>query len=250
MDERSGPHISIKAEAIFHIGDFPVTNTLLMASVVFVGFLLLAVAYTAQSQSEKKGGLFYVVTFGLQALYNLFHSVFGERTDRYYGLLAAFFFYILLHNWSGLLPGVGSVLFKVHEHGHAAMVPLLRGNTTDLNATIALAFITVFYAQYLGITHLGVWGYLSKFINLKSPMMFFVGLMETISELSRLVSYSFRLFGNIFAGEVIIAIVAFLVPILVSFPFLVFEIFVGFIQAIVFAMLSAVFFQLATEKAH
>ena len=147
-----------------------------------------------------------------------------------------------------MIPGVGSVLIKTHE-GHG-LAPLLRGNTTDLNTTLALALISVGFSQYVGVKHLGLVGYLKKFINLKNPMAFFTGIMETISEFSKVISFSFRLFGNIFAGEVILSIMAFLIPVLISFPFLLFEIFVGAIQAIVFAMLSTVFFSLAMEKAH
>jgi F-type H+-transporting ATPase subunit a len=241
-------HISIKAEPVFIFLGFPVTNSLLMSALVFVFFIFLAIIYNSQSNQEQKGRLFYLLNFGLRFIYSLFESVFGDKINYFFPLLGSFFFYILLQNWSGLLPGAGSILIKSTEAGKQVMVPLFRGGTTDLNTTVALAIITVIYAQYIGVKTLGFFGYFSKFINFKSPIMFLTGLIEIISELSRIISYSFRLFGNIFAGEVVIAIMAFLIPVLISFPFLLFEIFIGFIQAIVFSMLSAVFYNLAMQK--
>ena len=178
----------------------------------------------------------------MRSIYNLFESVFEERTPFFFPLIGAFFFFILLNNWSGLLPGIGSVLYH-----HS---PILRAGTTDLNTTIALALISVIYTQFLGITHLGFGDYSKKFIDFSSPIAFFVGILEIISEFSKLISFSFRLFGNIFAGEVLITVLAFLVPVLLSFPFLLFEVFVGIIQAFVFSMLSAVLFKLAITKHH
>ena len=190
------------------------------------------------------------MNFLLRTLYNFFKSIFEEKVSRFFPLVGSFFFFILIHNELGLFPGVGSILISVGEKGYENMIPLLRGGTTDLNTTFALALITVIYAQYVGIKFLGLKEYLKKFFNFSSVTAFFTGIMETISEFSRIVSYSFRLYGNIFAGEVVIVIMAFLFPILLSFPFLLFEIFIGIIQAIVFSMLSAVFYNLAMQKAH
>jgi len=237
-----GPHISIKAEPIFHVGQFPVTNSFLLTTIVFVFFLGIVALYNYQAKKTKKGNFFYFVNFTMRSVYNLFESVFEERAAFFFPLIGAFFFFILLNNWSGLLPGIGSVLY---QH-----TPLLRAGTTDLNTTISLALISVIYIQYLGITHLGFKDYSKKFIDFSSPVAFFVGILDIISEFSRLISFSFRLFGNIFAGEVLITVLAFLVPVLLSFPFLLFEVFIGIIQAFVFSMLSAVLFKLAITKQH
>lgn len=240
--EKAGPHISVKPEAIFHVGQFPVTNSFLLTSIVFIFFLGFVALYNLQAKSSKKGNFFYFVNFSMRSIYNLFESVFEERTPFFFPLIGAFFFFILFNNWSGLLPGIGSVLYH-----HS---PILRAGTTDLNTTIALALISVIYTQFLGITHLGFGDYSKKFIDFSSPIAFFVGILEIISEFSKLISFSFRLFGNIFAGEVLITVLAFLVPVLLSFPFLLFEVFVGIIQAFVFSMLSAVLFKLAITKHH
>lgn len=240
--EKAGPHISIKPEAIFHIGQFPVTNSLILSIIVLIFFIALVALYNIQSKRKSKGSFYYFINFSLRAVYNLFESVFEEQTAFFFPLIGAFFFFILLNNWSGLLPGSGSILLN-----HS---PLFRASTTDLNTTIGLALVSVIYIQYLGITRLGIKDYSKKFVDFSSPIAFFVGILEIISEFSKLISFSFRLFGNIFAGEVLITVLAFLVPVLLSFPFLLFEVFVGIIQAFVFSMLSAVLFKLAITKHH
>src|SRR5690606_17196780 len=119
---------------------------------------------------------------------------------------------------------------------HAA--PFLRAPNTDLNVTLALTIIVVTVIELAGVFTIGLWRYAGKFINFSSPLNFVVGLIELISEAGRLVSFSFRLFGNIFAGEVLIAVVVFFVPYAIPVPLMAFEVFVGFIQAAVFAMLT------------
>ena len=155
-----------------------------------------------------------------------------------------------MQNWFGLLPGVGSIVVEVYEHGEKFHVPLFRGANADINSTLALAIVSVAMTQYYGIKSLGFKGYISKFINLSNPINFFTGILEIISEVSKIISFAFRLFGNIFAGEVLLVIIALLIPILASFPFLLLELFVGFIQALVFSVLTAVFLSIAVEKHH
>ena len=158
--------------------------------------------------------------------------------------------FILFQNWFGLLPGVGSILIGVAEGHEVHTVPLLRANNADLNATLSLGIISVLLTQIFGIKFLGFKTYIKKFINFSNPISFFTGILEIISEFSKVISFSFRLFGNIFAGEVLLAIIAFLIPILASFPFLLLELFVGLVQALVFSMLSAVFLSVAISKEH
>lgn len=243
-----GPHISIKPDHLFDLMGFPITNSYLTAIIVIILFVIIAIYYNLQIKKIKRSQFFYLLHFVFKAIYNFFQTVVGDRITSLYPLLGTLFIYILLLNWFGLLPGVGSILVKVTEGRESHFVPLLRGNTTDLNTTLALALVAFVSIQYQGMRELGVFGYLKKFFNFSNPISIFAGLLELISEFSRIISFAFRLFGNIFAGEVILSIIAFLVPILASFPFLLLEIFVGFIQAYVFAMLTAVFINLATAK--
>lgn len=241
---------------------------MVLSSLVFLFLLLLGVAYHKETQKENKSGLYYIVNLVLRNLYNLFSSIVHEKINVFFPLLSAFFIWILIQNWSGLLPGVGSITVKVpaavvhgtvlHEQApskesaeekeEVKTIPLFRGNNADLNATLALAIISVVMIQTYGIQFLGFKTYISKFLNFKDPIYFVLGILEIISEISKVLSFAFRLFGNIFAGEVLLTIVAFLVPVLASFPFLVLEVFVGFVQALVFSMLTSVFFNLAVSQ--
>lgn len=137
--------------------------------------------------------------------------------------------------------GEGSALHKA--------VPLMRAATADLNTTLALAIISVVLTQVFGVSHLGL-AYFKKFIDFSSPIGFFVGILEMILETAKIVSFAFRLFGNIFAGEVLLAVMTYLVGVLVPAPFYALELFVGFIQGLVFSMLTLLFFNLATKGHH
>ncbi len=180
----------------------------------------------------------------VEGILGLITGLLGSHSARkYFPILATFFLLIILSNWSGLLPGVGSIgLYGEHEE----FTPLFRAPTADLNTTMAFGLVAVVYVQFAGLQALGT-HYLQKFFNFSNPINFFVGILEIISEFSRLISFTFRLFGNIFAGEVLLAVVAFLIPVLVPIPFLGMELFVGFIQALVFTMLTATFLSMAVS---
>ena len=173
-------------------------------------------------------------------LYDFFSSVTGKYVDLVFPLVASLFIFILAANWVGLLPGVGTVGFF---HGEE-FTPLLRGATADLNTTVALALFAMITIQYFGFKTSGM-HYGKRFLNFSNPIFFFLGLLELISEVSKIISFAFRLFGNIFAGEVLLAVMAFLMPFIVPLPFITMELFVGFIQALVFSMLTAVFLTVA-----
>jgi F-type H+-transporting ATPase subunit a len=134
-------------------------------------------------------------------------------------------------------------------HAEKRGVALFRGANADINMTIALALISVASVQFYGLKFAGT-NYLKKFFNFSSPIMFVVGLLEIVSEFSKILSFAFRLFGNIFAGEVLISVISYLIPVVLPMPFIGLEIFVGFIQALVFSMLTLVFINMATEAHH
>jgi len=133
----------------------------------------------------------------------------------------------------------------VETETRRGFVPYLRAGTADLNTTLALGLFSQVMAQIIGVKYLGL-SYFKKFFNFKDPIMFFVGILELVSEFSKILSYAFRLFGNIFAGEVLLVVISALIPLVVPMPFYGLELFVGFIQALVFALLSLVFFNVAT----
>lgn len=243
-------HISIKAEPILTLGEFHITNSLLTVSIVLLLTFFLGLYYYRQMHAPKKSGLFYLIDFAVSSLYTLMKSVLGDKTPAFFPVLGAMFFFILFQNWFGLVPGVGSILVKVMEHGEETFVPLLRGGTADLNTALMLGLFAFAFIQYNGIKYLGFFEYMKKFFNFRDPISFFSGILELVGEFSKIISFAFRLFGNIFAGEVLLAVIAFLVPVLATFPFLMLEVFVGMIQALVFSMLTAVFISTATAKHH
>jgi F-type H+-transporting ATPase subunit a len=142
---------------------------------------------------------------------------------------------------------------EYEEHGveegkqAGVLVPFLRSANTDVNTTLAIALVAMFMVHVWGFTSLGIFGHIGKFINLKAgPIGLFVGVLEAISEVARVISFTFRLFGNIFAGEVLLIAIAFLLPLIGIIPFLGLELFVGLIQAFIFSMLTLVFATMAT----
>jgi len=236
------PEISIKAEQIFSIGFFTVTNAYLL-SLITLGVLVSGALVLKSRLALVPGKIQGFLELLFEEVLKLMDSVLGERalSLKYFPVVTTVFLFIWISNWLGLLPGVGSVLIS-HE---ASTVPLFRAPAADLNFTIALASIVMIGVQFFGTTALGFKKYFSKFFTLKNPILSFAGLLEFISEFVKIISFSFRLFGNIFAGEVLLTIVGFLAPYFVPLPFLFMEFFVGFIQAFIFAMLSIVFIAMA-----
>lgn len=250
MQASSGLNISIKAEPIFKLLGFTITNSFLSSVIVLILVVFLCLFYWQQDKSSKKTLFYYLLKFIINTVYDLFKGILNEKVNIFFPILFSLFLFILLQNWFGLLPGVGSILIKVVEGEHSLLVPLLRGDNADLNTTLGLALLSFCLIQYYSLKYLGLKGFLKRFIILTNPIMFFVGLLELVSEFSKIISFSFRLFGNIFAGEVLLMIISFLIPFLASLPFLMLEIFVGFIQALVFSMLTAVFISGAIQKQH
>lgn len=239
-------NISIIAEPIFHINQFVVTNSLMTVWLIML-FLTIISLIIFKNIKKTPSGLQNVIELILELLYDLVEKVEKQKAKRYFPIIATFFIFILLNNWAGLLPGVGSIGILEKEEGHEKLIPFFRAGTSDLNTTFALAIISVISIQYFGIKALGLKIYLSKFFNFKGPIDFVVGILELIGEFTKILSFAFRLFGNIFAGEVLLTIIVFLIPVFASIPFLALEIFVGLIQALVFAMLSLVFISVATQ---
>lgn len=245
-------HISVAAEEITYLMGLSITNSLFTSFIVMIVLIYLAIKVNSQkpkstSKTTKRSTLYLVFEMIIEGFYNFFKNIAGERTDKLFPLLLTFFLFILFGNWIGLLPGVGSIGFWEHTDHGEIFVPLFRGPNADLNTTLALSLISVSITQYLSVKTLGIKNYISRFINIRNPIKFFVGILELISEFAKVLSFSFRLFGNIFAGEVLLMVMIFLIPLFVPIPFLALEVFVGFIQALVFTMLTTIFVVVATE---
>ena len=239
-------HISLQAEVLGEILGLPITNSLvlsLLTAVLLVGGGFLV----ARGLKLVPGKVQSTAELVIDSLLDLTAQVVGDRmqASRFFPLAATIFLFILLNNWIGVLPGTGSIGF--YEGGE--FVPFFRSANADLNTTLALALIAVLAIQLFAIQKLGFFGHIGKYFNFThGPIHFFVGLLELVGEFARVLSFSFRLFGNVFAGEVLLIIIMSLVPVLVPLPFIFLEYFVGFIQALVFAMLTLVFLKVATTQ--
>ena len=237
--------ISLRAEEIFHIGSFPVTNSVLLAFVAFIVLLVFAIILR-RGLKMVPGRVQNVAEIVIDGALGLMDSVLGDRrkSEKYLPIVLTVFLFVICSNWLGLLPGVGSFTVRMAD----GTVPLLRSPAADLNFTIALALIAVTFANALGVAAIGLKGRLKTFFNFTNPIAFFVGILELISEFAKIISFSFRLFGNVFAGEVLLTIIGFLLPYAAPLPFMFLEIFVGFIQAFIFGMLTLVFISMAVTE--
>jgi F-type H+-transporting ATPase subunit a len=287
------PHVALSGEPIFSDGPAWLTNSIITTIVVDIVLLVLAVLATTRMKLIPSGWQ-NVMEAVIEGLYNLAESVAGRDARKYFPWVATVFFFVIIANWSGLIPGVGSIGFyhetggeeheeeeggeharrldgqlamadgslilvqpakadlalAAAEEGHAKFVPLFRAPSADLNTTFALAITIMVMVQVWGIRALGG-HYFRKFFNFSGQGFMryiagFVGILELISEFARVIAFGFRLFGNIFAGEIVLATMAFLITFLLPIPFYILEIFVGFVQALVFMMLALVFFSMST----
>ena len=235
--------ISIKAEELFKIGSFGVTNSL------FLTFIVSAILIVFSILIYKKiniipGRLQSAVEMAMEWFLGLMESTLGssKKAERYFPLIATIFIFIMFSNLLGIFPGVGSFTIK----NGSKVVPFFRSPAADLNFTLAFAVISVIVTNILGAMAVGFFPHIKKYLNFQNPIKFFIGILEIVSEIAKIISLSFRLFGNVFAGEVLLTIIFFLVPYFIPLPFLFLELFVGLIQAFLFAMLTLVSISLHT----
>lgn len=240
--------ITFTPEYIFKIGSFGVSNTIFCSWLAIMFLVVIAFIYflTLKKHKDKPNRFQLIVELLLEKIYNFIHSISrsSKITKMVFPLIATFFLYILTENLLALFPGfLGAFYVKGDVN-----IPLLRSPNSDINATLALAFISVLSIQYFGIKVLGFRRYLGRFFSFTNPIKLFLGFFEMFSDLTKVLSLSFRLFGNILAGEILLLVLAFFTPYFLPLPFLILEIFVGVIQAFIFSTLSLVFIKNAVEK--
>jgi F-type H+-transporting ATPase subunit a len=245
---------TLASEPIFHIGGFEVRNTIITALMTLCVWLVVGLLVRRKKYAMVPSGIQNFVEVIIEGLFNFFNGIVGDeaKTKKFFPIVATIFLFVILSNWMGLLPGFGSIgIWEEHE-GHEVLVPLFRSTFADVNMTFALALVAMTAVQVFGFSMLGFKKYAGKFfINpFKNFVGSFVGILELMSEFSKMISFSFRLFGNVFAGEVLLLVISFLAPYILPLPFYGLEIFVGFIQALVFSFLTLVFLQMATTAHH
>ena len=251
------------AEPIFHIGSFPVTNALINGWIAVVFFVVVGLILRSRAARIPRG-IQNLAEGAVEFMLAEVKKVTGDdkRARLFFPIVGTIFFFILFSNWLGLIPGTGSIgIWGMHE-GHLALIPLLRPAGSDLNLTLAIAVFAVIASHVMGVKALGLGNHLSKFVNIrgifrsfkKGPIAivvavieFGVGLIEIVSEIAKVASLSLRLFGNVFAGEVLLTVMLGLFAYFLPIPFLFLELLVGIIQATVFAMLTLAYLTVATE---
>ena len=321
------PHIEIKAEPLWTIGFFEITNTLFTTWIV-VAVILVVALFSTRKMAFIPSGLQNVMEAVVEALYTLVENTVGNKhAPRFFPVIATLFLFIIVGNWMALLPvfntigkvepvgveeehfreevlvfedvGVFAIMpnskeIEIHfdaavcdsvseghdrdiclEEGRAlaiaearehegiddsseigVLAPYFRSINTDLMTPLALAIVAAIFVEWWGISSLGFFAYGKRFFpfgrlftgGFMGAIDFFVGILEFIAEIARLISFSFRLFGNMLAGEILLLVMTFLIPLLLALPFYGLELFVGAIQAFVFAMLTLVFGALAVTS--
>ncbi|MCF7836969.1 F0F1 ATP synthase subunit A [Candidatus Gracilibacteria bacterium] len=310
-------HVSLTAEPLTHLGPLTVTNSLFTTWIVLAVISIFAVIFKLRLKKNPTG-IQNLIEAAVEGFQGVVESVAENKilTRKFFAPIFTIFLFVLLNNWAGLIPGVGSIGFEhseenkviaaeelkipenplteeldeaiseevnsahivnlgeedgisifksvenftttenhtetaeAGEHHGAKFTPIFRPGSADLSFTLALAIVAVLMVQFMGVRQLGGWGYFKRFLNFSNPIHFFVGILEILSEFSKMISFSFRLFGNVFAGEVLLTVIIALAPFVAPIPFYALEIFVGAVQALVFAMLTLVFFRMATTEAH
>ena len=258
--------VTIYAEPIFSIGNFHITNSLItswLTVLILVSFFIVL----RKKMSKVPGKLQHFFEIIMDGALSLCDQVTNDRkiSIKIFPLVFSLFLFILVSNWLGLVPFLGSFGFTATEGVTHTFVPLFRSGTADINTTLAFGLMVVVASNIFGILVIGAWKSFNKYVNLKAlgsiftkafkdpsvlivaPITFFVGILELIGEFAKVASLSFRLFGNVFAGEVLLVSMATIFAYIVPAPFLFLEVFVGLIQALIFSLLAAVYFTIAAQ---
>lgn len=239
-------NISLQPEYIASIFGVLVTNSFLTSVLVTILLSVLGVVFYLKRDNHKN-----TVVNGVRILiYELLKFTDSVTRDRKLSkkilpLIATFFLFIVSANLLALVPGFLGSFFVAAPAGK---IPLLRSPNSDLTTTLSLALFSVISIQLFSFRSLGIKKYLGRFLNFTNPIKFILGFFEIISEGVKILSFSLRLFGNIFAGEVLLLVIAFLVPYIIPLPFMILEVFVGIIQAFIFAALTLTFIKTSTVR--
>jgi F-type H+-transporting ATPase subunit a len=242
-------NISLQSEYVASVFGLPLTNTFLTSLIVTVLLVVLGVFFSIRRRYYRNRTNWFFD--GIRVLFfkslQFTDQITQDRalSKKIIPLAATFFLFIVTANLLPLVPGFLGSFFVQTPAGN---LPLLRSPNSDLTTTLALAVCAVFGIQFFSVQMLGVKKYIGRFFNLTSPVDFFLGFFELLSEAVRILSFSFRLFGNLFAGEVLLLVVAFLAPYIIPLPFMILEVFVGIIQAFIFAILTLTFIKMSSTR--
>ena len=264
------PHVELPSEGLFEVAGFPITNTLIAS---WLSIIVLTVIFYICTRKMKliPGRLQNLTEMAVEALLSFVKSAAGEKHARLlFPAVATIFIYVITNAYLALLPFFGTIVVTGQE---GTAVPLFRAANTDINVPLSIAVMSFIFVEFWGMKSLGASRYLKEFFNFGQigrgvkelftgkirPAItniafgfinLFVGLLEVFSHLIRIVSFTFRLFGNMTAGEILLLISAFLIPFIFTIPFYGLELLIGFIQALIFAGLTLVFGIIAVAPMH
>jgi F-type H+-transporting ATPase subunit a len=267
------PHVALPAESVAHVGSFSITNTLIASW--FTILVLTGLSYLCTRKMKLiPGRLQGMAEAVVEGLLNFVESVSGKKHARMlHAGVATIFIYVISNAYLALLPFFGTIGFRHSSHGHEEFIALFRAANTDVNVPLSIALMSFFFVESWGMRAIGVVHYLSEFINVRQflqglkelftgkiktgPMnivfgfiSLFVGVLEIFSHLTRMLSFTFRLFGNMTAGEILILVSCFLIPMVFAIPFYGLELLIGLIQALIFSGLTLVFGTVAVSPHH
>ncbi|MFA5420805.1 MAG: FoF1 ATP synthase subunit a [Patescibacteria group bacterium] len=237
-------NISLSPDILFYIGSFPLTNTFIWTVAISL-FLIFIFVFVGQRLKDKPSKLQNFIELLLEESYSFVESITGpgKKAKRLFPLVATMFIFILASNLAVYIPGQSAITLD----SGGGPLSVFRAVMSDYGLVLVMTLITVVTIQVVAIAVSGPFKYIGRFINFKNPLSFFLGLMDLIGEIAKIVSLSFRLFGNIFAGEVLGMVMLFLVPFFVPLPFLFLGLLTAVVQAFVFAVLTLVFISMASE---
>jgi F-type H+-transporting ATPase subunit a len=246
--------VPVSAEPLFQIGGLTVTNSMLMGALVGLLVVCMFVAAAIKSTIKPHSKYAFFIESVVQFMVSTLSANFAgdeKKARKFLPLFLAFFVFILLNNLFGLLPGMGGSVYAIT--GSGVKEALLRPFTTDLNGTLALAVIAISTVQYYAVRERGLFGHIKHYFSVTkpwwNPMNAFLGPIEIISEITRLITLALRLFGVIYAGEVLLHVITQLAgnfAFIGTIPIVLMEIFFASLQAYLFIMLSSVYLQMGT----
>jgi F-type H+-transporting ATPase subunit a len=273
----SKPHVALPSEAMFHVGDFKITNTLISSWITII-FLCTIFFFATRKMKMIPGRLQNFAEVVVDGIYGAIQGVSGEKhVKTFFPLVTTIFLYVATNAMMALIPiwGTWGPIEQKTEgtHTFAVIVPFLRAANTDINLTLSIALISFFFIEFLGFSKIGALHYIDSFFQFSelgkafkelfkgnskafvSGLAFgfiniYVGILEILSHLIRIVSFTFRLFGNMTAGEILIGVMTFLVALVVPSIFYGFETLFGLLQALIFAGLTLVFGIMAVTPHH
>ncbi len=264
------PHITLPSEVLFEVAGFPITNTLIASWLSIIVLMILFYVCTRKMKLIP-GKLQNLAEMAVEALLSFVKSVAGEKHARLlFPVVATIFIYVITNAYLALLPFFGTIVVTGQE---GTAVPLFRSANTDINVPLSIAVMSFIFVEFWGMKSLGAFRYLGEFFNFGQigrgvkelftgkirPAItniafgfinLFVGMLEIFSHLIRIISFTFRLFGNMTAGEMLLLVSAFLIPLIFTIPFYGLELLIGFIQALIFAGLTLVFGTIAVAPMH